>query len=433
MLACCWFTLSAAPVSAWAAPFDSLDALSTVRVGCPWTPDQEEQNRDTGYRDAKAVYFTAQLPVDPGPDTYYEIEGRFPKARYFSFQTYDGVRIGNFIDSLPDARVPPLGLDPAMTAVPTLPANPAVLPDSGGYTYTYKLRMVYDNPPARDADRAPGTLYARRGTQRGAVVKQLGYRVYLPNPGARATGDVGLPTITYVGPLGRIQLENTPDTNACASARASASATGGTPGLSSGKRRPAFQALDGSFVVYPNGDAYYLQADVSTRYGEMIVVRAKAPVVPLLPPLLEANPDVRYWSACHYDLRTSNIASCVSDRDAVLQADGYYTFVMSPPDKRPATATAAAGYNWMVWGASTEGRFGLRQILPSADFAGNYARARAAPLKPLDQTLGEWAPQISYCDVTTFDAVSGQGGEALMAACKLASAQPVFTLPGLLR
>ena len=159
-----------------------------------------------------------------------------------------------------------------------------------------------------------------------------------------------------------------------------------------------------------------------TEYGEVVVIRLKQSITPgtvVTPPL---PPEVRYWSLCQYHVSTTAVLSCLSDRDVITQADGEQVIVLSPIVLRPAFAVASRGYNWMEYGSKPNEILGLRQLLPHPDFAGNFLKAIAQPEVPVSATLGEYAPDITYCDKATFDAYALQGAQAVMAACKLATA-----------
>jgi hypothetical protein len=60
----------------------------------------------------------------------------------------------------------------------------------------------------------------------------------------------------------------------------------------------------------------------------------------------------------------------------------------------------------------------LRQILARPGFEGDFQRAVDAPNASLQESLGSFAPEISYCDRATFTAFAPSGGAALMAACR---------------
>ena len=400
--------------------------LATVKVGCTWVQGSDAETRNIGFPDTQAAYYIVSLPVSPGPDVTYEVSGTYPQLRYFGFQTYDGYRLGNLIDSLPDARIATVSGQPALLD------NPAQIPVGGQYTRRYKLTIKFQDPPANAASREPNTIYAREGTKKGALVKQLIYRTYLPNPGFDKKGGALLPKVVYRGPLGEIDLRNTPDTRACANLKRQTEGQTVFPVAGSGTGRPVFKPVSqtGSLILYPNADINYLRAQPRKSSGDMLLIRAKAPTTPSLPteaPVL--NPETRYWSLCQNELNSSAVVACLADRDMTLQADGYLYAVISTPEKRHPKASPSFGYDWLPYGDAESAIVGFRQMLARPDFVGNYGKAVAEPNRPVTETLGLWAPQITYCDLETFGASvnAGKTGLQTFLACKAArEAQLLF-------
>lgn len=390
--------------------------LQTPRYGCDWTNTSDTTTNNTGFLDQTATYTVTTIPLNAGPGVRLLIRGAFPRVRYFSFQVYDGFRPGNFVDSVPDSAITPIG-----GAAPA--ANPAVLPESAGYTARYEIQVIYRDPPANPADRLPNTLYAGAGGAVGSFNKTLLYRTYQPNTDSSGLGGVPLPDLIHDGPEGQLDLADTPDTGAC---RAAALANSllrvfPVPGIGQNQNTVAFRPISGrgAGVFYPNGDSNYLRAQTGRLYAPLIVVRARLPVTPVQPPLAQpANPDVRYYSLCQNDLNTSRNIACLTDRDFTLQADGTFTAVIATEANRPALASPAFGYDWLPFGNQLFGLTVLRQILARPGFEGDFQKAVAAPNLPLATTLGAFAPEISYCDAATFAAYAPAGGAAVMAACR---------------
>lgn len=404
-----------------------------ITTGCDWTQGPSAQQRNSGFLDERASYYYAVLPVDAQPGDRIEVRGRYAQARYFSFQVYDGNRPSNLIDKQSDAT---LVSDQGRQPDP----NPAVLPLSDGDTDTYTLSVVYEAVPQQ---RAPNTLYAGSRSRRLALAKQLLYRIYLPNPGVDSLGGVPLPELTFVrGDGSRTPLAQSPDAGRCSVLQQLlAQNLRSVPGVGIAPGEVRFKPVT-SGGLYPNGDSHYLRAVTARSYADMVVVRARAPLTPVLPPAVVPAPQVRYWSVCQDELYSTAVVACLADRDAVLQPDGSYTVVISTAARRPPLADAAHGYNWLPWGQANVALLALRQILPAPGFAGDYQAAidaYGAPLAsvtqpPLQDSLGEWAPQASYCDADTFAAYAAAGGESLIEACAAAHrrllAQPLSPLSG---
>lgn len=389
--------------------------LQTVRFGCDWTNTTDTTQNNTGFLDSSATYTVTTLPVNPGNGSRILVRGKFPRTRYFSFQIYDGFRPGNFVDSLPDSKITPVG-----GVAPS--ANPAVLPDANGYTATYDLQVIYQDPPSNPADRLPNTVYAGISAPLGVFNKTMLYRTYLTNTDSTGIGSDDLPELIYDGPEGQINLENTPDTRGCNAARIANNLLIAfpVPAIGQNQTRVAFRPISGrgAGVFYPNGDSNYLRAQTGRLYAPLIVVRARLPVAPVQPPLVVADPDVRYYSLCQNDLNTSRNVGCLTDRDLALQGDGTFTAVISTEANRPTMARTEFGYNWLPFGNQLNGLTVLRQILSRPGFEGDFANAVANQGAPLTETLGSFAPDITYCDRATFTAFAPSGGAALVNACR---------------
>lgn len=404
-------------LGAMAGPLPAAAAL--INVGCPWVPEAINiKSHNFGYPDAAANYSVIVLPSNPPDGATVTIAGQFPHARYFSFQTADGFQLGNFVDSIPDSNiVSDRGYGPN--------GNRAELPLANffGYGDSYTITVKFEAPPAVGA-REPNTLYA--GKYRKGITKQVVMRIYMPDPAASIFGDVALPSVVYHDAQGSTNFDDTPDATRCAAMTAGWNLVNGLPIIAKGLPNVEFKPVTlggNSGGLYPNGDSTYLRAVTSRNYDDLIVVRAKAPSFPDVAPLRPLLPQVRYWSLCQNELHNTRGVGCIADRDMVQDRDGYFTAVISPADKRPDRATLAQGYNWIDWGPAVDGFVAIRQILSSPGFDGDFQKAIDNPRAPLSTTLGDWAPDIAYCDKTTFDTYAPLGGRAVMAACKLAYAQ----------
>lgn len=418
-------SLFAAVTSLASAPAEAQlfgDYSGAVKVGCPYRY-YTSADKNTGFLDENATYGIAQIPLSLPNGASIRIEGRFPQVRYFSLQSYEGAKAGNYIDAMADARISnTLGL-PTNT-------NVATLPTGGAPGDAYVLQLRYEAPPADRALRAANVLYVGTPTTNAGpnrVAKQIIYRIYLPNPGTTSLGNEELPKMIYRAADGsEIDFRNTPDAAKCDRIESLSSLTTTLNPAIFPSRDIRFQpvAKTADSILYPNGDSTYLRAAGSKSYGDVIVVRAKRMVTPLLPPLVATAPiDVRYLSLCQYELSTSAVVSCFTDDKVVTQQDDYVNYVLSVAEKRPLFATEAYGYNWKAWGGTFNELLVLRQILARPGFAGDYINAVNNPEAPVSLTLGEYAPEISYCDATTFLTAAPSGGAALMAACKAATSK----------
>src|SRR3954447_18413148 len=139
---------------------------------------------NVAYPDQAAIYWTGRYQAVPG--TRIRITGKYPHARYMSFNVYDNAQ--RPLDALADVElVPDVGS-----------ANPfAAGASRAGPRRDYTAFVDFGAPPAAGAPRAPNTMYTGVG-QNGEpnLVGSFILRVYIPDRGRDETGGVGLPTVT---------------------------------------------------------------------------------------------------------------------------------------------------------------------------------------------------------------------------------------------
>jgi hypothetical protein len=348
---------------------------------------------NVAYPDESAHYWVGAYQLLPG--TRIRVSGRFPHARYMSLHVYDPLQ--RPLDGLTDVRVEP---DPGS-------ANPFVegaSRDAADRSYT----AFIDYGP-KPHDPAPNTLYTGTG-QNGApnVQGTLIYRIYIPDEGRDDTGGVGLPTVT----LEPETSAGTPAASPCAGvSKPSAGAfkemltrlempaepafPGGTNpptwrkfvNLASsaainlvGEPNPAgidLDTLGGSGGFLSNLDVAYVSTPINRAHGQVLVTRVRAPSFPDTREGAATMPggQLRYWSMCENDPPTQRFIACLNDDRTVVSDDGFATFVVSQPSKRPPSATAACGVNWLPWGPNPRGLLIYRHMLPDAGFAQSIQRA----------------------------------------------------------
>jgi hypothetical protein len=278
--------------------------------------------------DTNAVYWASHYFAAPG--SRIRIEGHFPHARYFSWNAYDPA--GRPIEALSDFEVQPD-------------------PDDAG---TYTAFIEFGPKPA---DPAPNTLYTG-----ASPTGQFWYRVYVPDEGRDAKGGVPLPRVTLEGPA---QGPGVPSVDACREVQAPYLPTPSAPAVPDptddgdgypGRNPPEwrlFENLCGSAVdilldnptgealhpqarercgdgpgFFSNRDIAYVFTGTSRGYGELLVLRGRAPTLDQL----------RYFSFCQYEPATQRVIDCAADHRVPAGTDGRYTVVVSTAEQRPANA-----------------------------------------------------------------------------------------------
>ena len=129
----------------------------------------DEENGNLFYPDTGVNYYLGRVSLPPGGELV--IRGRYPHARYTSFNSYD--ELFRPVDALADVDIRP----ERGSTNPFLAGNRRDLPRRD-----YEVRVVSD--PAPDGPREPNTVYL--GSDGPAVVRRLGRLPRLPaRPGSR--------------------------------------------------------------------------------------------------------------------------------------------------------------------------------------------------------------------------------------------------------
>lgn len=361
--------------------------------------------------DTNAVYWVAGYAAVPG--TRIRIDGQFPYARYSGFNVYDA--LGRPVDAIADEQIQP---DPGSS-------NP-FLPGADRFAADRNYSVFVEFGP-RPASPAPNTVYT--GDSPGGTVW---YRVYIPDQGRDAKGGVPLPRLTYEGgldlgvalpgldPCRELQapyLEGVNDLIANAPGLPETSDDGsGYPGRNPPDWR-LFRNLGqaateillnnetaGEFYddaqqfqndgpgFFANRDIAYVFTPTSRGFGEVLVIRGRAPSFADTragPATMPAGQQLRYWSFCQYEPATQRVIDCRSDDRIAVNADGTYEVVVSTAEQRPSCAA-----NWIAWGPTTQGLLIYRHMLPDPGFA-NAIQNVPEPGAEL-QALGEYYPAAEY-------------------------------------
>ena len=370
-------------------------SLMPASQGCGWMPiygDTSGQNYE--YPEANATYWQASTPLVNAAGTSVAIQGQFPNARFFSISLYNGN--WQLISALNDSDIQTAsGQKPFLG--PTQP-NPAV-----PYGQAYSAAISFS---AAAAVPAPNTLYVAPQISGASTLPSvqklyLLYRVYEPY-GATASGDVPLPQLSINGtPFSTVtQSALCQDLSSIAAQNATYSIplSPGATALSA-PANPAFTVYKDSGIpgldVGVNGANQYMSASATLPAGYVYIVRGLAPSFPGEKGLKSGSvPDVRYWSVCQNTTPSTEVAACVGDFQAQLDANGYYHVVVST--SAPAGADTAHGFNWMPFGPQSPATVIYRQLLAEPGFSGAIGSA----------VMGEFTPQVVYCTTTAFQTLA---------------------------
>jgi hypothetical protein len=389
---------------------------------CAWSVRADKATLNIAYPDTSATYWSMSYSL--APDEHLEVSGRFPAARYTSFVSYGAV--GGAIDTLTDRDNAP---DPPGTNpfVPTDAPRASTAANAARYTFTIERGV----PRADDRNRlaaepvtevTPSTS-SQPNTQGRIVLGSGGadavdgttlYRVYLPTDPSDPTGGAGLPDVRLVNDAGASTPIPTcpnpgPSQVAIDIVNSYERPVQPTPPM------PIFiRPQQASVNLYPNLDSVYVATTIAYQPGRVVVIRGKAPTFPDTRHggAITGDEQVRFWSMCTNELRKPYpVTACAADDETALDANGFYTYVISTPQDRPAATPATAESTWLDWGATdVPAVLLLRHMLSDPSFAN--AATRVEPGRLASDVMGDFTPRGAYCDKVTFE----EGG---FAACGL--------------
>jgi hypothetical protein len=378
---------------------------------CSWAGENDQSEVNIGAPDSDEYDWLA--PLTPSSASEVVISGEYPAARYFSFHIYN--ESGEPLDSIYDQQIEP----DAGSANP-FQAKPR---KGAGDSYHVTIRFA-----AKPADPAPNTLYA--GEPSEGALALLVYRIYVPTDASEPTGGVPYPQITLATAEGTPILQEgacavTPPSEPLGPALWQAFAEGSYPDglptyVPSGASSPpqwsrAFASKLG------NQQNAYLTTDISSSYGQIVVIHTRAPTFPDTAagvPVYKPR-QLRYWSFCSYDPEGEALMGCVPDYKSTIRGHDI-TFVISSPANRPANATSADGVTWLPWGDQPAAQIVYRNILPAASFP-YAAESITSPTQSVPATMGAYYPTAAYCSTATFERGGWRGCERESSA---SAAQP---------
>jgi hypothetical protein len=418
------------------------DPLPGVR-SCFWRygPSSGDPYINIAYPDAATFYWGAVFSVPQGARLH--LEGRFPRARYISLISYD--YRGAPLDAVADYLLRPVAgsINPFVDGSDRTTSARSYAIDVVNTPRPTPMRWgVHLKGETRDRIHAP--------QQADNPQQQLQYRIYARDRNTDETGNGGLPepvlTLSdgkvlrgteacaamrtsqpLVADLGALALPrqrlqelieqgrqrlgpNAPATNPPTWSKTSQETSRFALYTGDFKVEPNVRLRDGSF--YANLDNQYVRAFISRKFGEVWVMRAKAPTTPHT---YQGNPkwsdagDLRYWSWCsNQGFGTARVNACVFDEEVPVDAQGYYTLVMSRAADRPRNAMAECGVAWLPMADVGDGTGDpdltillMRQMLG----AGEYKNALHGIFKQedIEKGMGPYFPRGRYMSVSAFE------------------------------
>jgi hypothetical protein len=343
-----------------------------------------------------ANYWGFSYKVEPGG--WIDIQGRFPRSRYFSILPND-MHTDN-LHQQTDVHINP---DPGRV-------NPWRMEFPAESQPPYTLHLVFGPPPPEPA---PNTSYVgltKHGEPNaGGIVV---YRIYGSDLGDQPnSAGAPLPAITVHAPDGHVtqhfdecdpyprpptvKFEDVPNFPPLP-----------LPGFYAVKQPKLNHSSNYNLPVdvLANPDVQYASLFFSHRFGRLFVIHGKA----------FTSPDTRHgespskpaeiegWTMCNYNLLSGIAQTCLMDHDLTIGQDGSYTAVVSTAADRPHETAATKDANWFDWGPYLDNQMTWR-FFPR-DNAKIKALTAALSGGPVAAEIEPYLPQGVYCDKSVFEA-----------------------------
>jgi hypothetical protein len=314
--------------------------------------------------DQNASYYTFPYEVDPKIEIV--IRGRYPYARYFTFNIAS-IPSHRLVDSVVGSELIP---DPGSTN----PFLPGANWDAINRNYTLKIRFTA--PPEGSNHFVPGAgnnvIYA--GTLENGEPNRFGLiilRIYVPSIGYDKTGGVDLPFITY-SPGGH-RTHSTFETSSPFSA-----AFQNTNQLNSNnqmdfddyihlnyfansnkRNNRKMDLRQSSSLTWKRFAPVFLQPEGNTVYtlsnlidrdpGKLLFIRWKAPTFPDTYHNfgIAGDEDMQYWSMSFISPINIMGLYTISDYQTIIDKKGYVNLVISFGAPRPSSVTSKNGFTWV--------------------------------------------------------------------------------------
>ena len=426
----CFSAIPAGPASADVPTGFNPRGLPTV--GCFWTGPFTADNPKTNsaYPGSHITYWGAKFSTPPG--AVLTLKGRFPHARYSSFNAY--VNDGASASSLSDRQIRP----DRGSSNPSRPGKKRSVKKRG-----YTIRVLGRAEPSLPAR---NTLYALPADGSN---QDILYRVYVPDRGRNLSGGTGIPRPSLRLSDGTVltgqalcdSMNSNHSYDGLRVPLATYQALVNSPGKdpATNPARPRFelvkffnlpnvfarfgpeegwqQAWQSNPVEqgtqYNNNDARYMVGAFSFRFGEVLAIHGRMPTTPrtLAGQKRTRSGQLVEWDICTIQsLVTTRTHRCLFDQQVPMRnRKRGYVVLVSPAEDRPANARRECGVAWLPAdpegdgaGRTDVGQILHRNVLPGSGFN----RSIWDVTTPFDarEVMGPYYPRGKYMDRADFEA-----------------------------
>jgi hypothetical protein len=363
-----------------------------------------------GPQDMYAGYMGFMIPVKKGERVVFRTH--YPHSRYMTIVLYD--QDFRAVDAITDFQIEPLAGEN-----PFRPGVARKAEDLG----EFEVQVLMEEPPS--GGRPKNTLYAGKSFKGGKnSVLVFGYRVYYPDKGFGPAdghplgvyGGVPAPRFRIEDPEGKAYCPRPNEVRLCGlrvfgsivqqnlkwlvNPQKMIDAAVSPPRWHNAYSRD--DRRDNTYVG--NEDTIYVHAPVSSKYGELLVLRYKPPRTPEATYLGEPFPaasDMRYYSFTFAYLNRQTAFAIytertVADREVPALADGIRQMVIG--FNGMARPEAVPPEQW-VGLKMKEGIIIVRYILTDPAYAGDLGKLPKGWVPPESD---EYTPGGVYCSAAEF-------------------------------
>ncbi len=442
---------------------------------CDWPFVSNPDTANVAYPDKYAIYWVSAVS-GALPGTRFRVDGQYPDARYFSFNVYDPAQRPT--DGIADFRIDPAsGINPfrhaedpsgtgignaytlfvETTARPEQPAPNTIytgeiaIPGGAGGAPNPQFLMIYRiyvpadfSAPQGGVDLPRITMESADGSVTLVQFSQCG--PFTPDTGSALNEAVmgsdmpdGLAVVPY-----RLAPEEPATTKFFGLPETARTLSNNLIANPAGFTLPESQVTAGNGGGFlSNVDNAYVTLFFRRDLGNLYVIKARAPVfegdgrqeklgasgrstgkVRPTGRRSEGNgrrydqAQLRYWSLCTNHFESQRYVDCLADMDMKVDADGYFTLIVSDTGNRPQGIDAVPDMNWLPWGGPYYNSLVIyRHMLPPDDPAAFPQAVQHQPYGGDLQTgMGEYYPRAAYCDRSVVDAAL-QANTDVLAAC----------------
>lgn len=398
------------------APLSTGPAAAEDPQDCFWTSVFDEENGNLFYPDTGVNYYLGRVTLPPGGELV--IRGRYPHARYMSFNAYNDQFQPT--DALADIDIAP----ERRSTNPFVRGNRRDLPRRD-----YTVRVVPDD--LADERRRNTVYLGDDGTPRFSG--NLVYRVYLPDRGRNQFGGVGLPEVAIRMPDGTeieqpaacTALTDQPSTGITRTDQRSGGPT--IPNYTTARKRPHWERFfnvprtmlnqfsptladaygaESRGGFFSDGNNAYVYAFMAREFGPVLVLRGRVPRVPATydGERRFGKGQLRYWSLCTVSMQPYGVTDtigCTNDARLATNRKRWFTIAISTPQARPANARKRCGVTWLPFGARPTAALVMRNQLASPRFDRAIQRVRKPGTER--KVMGNYLPRGRYLGTRAFE------------------------------